>query len=129
INIKTTINISSLEVIANLSLALIAINAAFFTFFITLKESPIFIRLRERFSDLYIELNIKLKHNIIVAILLSFSIFLVILYKHSDYLCLNFISSIIVIYLILENIIGFLYLLDITTNLIIAEKKTEERRK
>ncbi|MEZ2459362.1 hypothetical protein ACBR55_12390 [Salinicoccus roseus] len=125
---KLTINLGALNNIANLSLALIAINVAFLTFFITLKESPIFKRLRNQYSKSYKSLNYRFKHNMIIAVLLNITIFMIILFDNSEIVILNYIASFILIILTFENIIGFLYLLDISYNLIQAEKMKERKK-
>lgn len=125
---KFHINIDSLNIVANLSLAFIAINAAFLTFFITLKESKIFIRLREKYKILYKNLNYRFKHNMTIAVLLNISIFLIFLFKDNSNIYLDFFSSFVLIILIIENVVGFLYLLDISYNLIQAEKMEEKTK-
>lgn len=125
--IQFHINIQSLNIIANLSLAFIAINAAFLTFFITLKESPIFIRLREKYKILYKNLNYRFKHNMTIAVLLNITIFLIFLFKDSSNIYMDILSTFVLIILIIENIVGFLYLLDISYNLIQAEKMKEKK--
>lgn len=116
--LKNYIDITSLEILSNLSLTYIGINTAFLTFFITLKESVVFKKLREYYSHLYKELHLRFKNNIIICVIFNILIFLILSFKECDLWLINLLVGSIFFYLVFEIIIGSLYLLDVTVNLI-----------
>lgn len=124
---KINVNIESLETIANLSLAIFGINGAFITFFITLDNSEIFKSLKNKYHHLYKDLLNRFKYNMIYAVILNLSVFLILTFRDCNIIYINVIVAIFFIYILIENLIGFLYLLDITNNLITKKKETENK--
>lgn len=121
-------NIQSLDTIANLSLAIFGMNGAFLTFFITLDNSEIFKTLKQTYSNLYKNLLNRFKINIIYAVILNILVFLILTFQNSDIVIINMITTFIFTYVLIENLVGFLYLLDISSNLI-TKKKVKESKK
>lgn len=109
-----------------MSLALFAINGAFLTFFITLDKSPIFIKLKERYSHLYVNLLNRFKHNMLYAICLNVLIFLILAFKESDLLILNTVTTFIFVYVVIQVLLGFIYLLDISNSLLTNRVEKED---
>lgn len=123
------VNLDSLEVIASLSLAFFAINGAYLTFFITLDKSPIFNKLRKNYDHLFKELNNRFKNNMIYAVLLNVCIFLILLFKDSSNITWDCIAIFVFTFLTIEVIAGFIYLLDISNNLISNKIEKEHTKK
>lgn len=124
---KINVKIESLETIANLSLAIFGINGAFITFFITLDNSEIFESLKNKYHHLYKDLLNRFKYNMIYAVVLNLSVFLILAFRDCNVIYINVIVANFFIYILIENLIGFLYLLDITNNLITKKKEKENK--
>lgn len=120
------INVDSLEIVSNLSLGLFGVNAAFITFFITLDKSPIFIKLKERYNHLYLSLLERFKANMLFSLLLNLIIFLILAFKESENIYINSLATLIFIYIFIQVIIGFVYLLDISSTLLTKKQDKEK---
>ncbi|UBH14836.1 hypothetical protein [Macrococcus armenti] len=101
-------------------------NAAFITFFITLDKSPIFIKLKERYNHLYLSLLERFKANMLFSLLLNIIIFLILAFKESENIYINSIATLIFIYIFIQVIIGFVYLLDISSTLLTKKQDKEK---
>lgn len=83
------------------------------------------MKLKARYSHLYVNLLNRFKHNMLYAIGLNVLIFLILAFKESELLIFNTITTFIFVYVVIQVLLGFIYLLDISNSLLTNKVEKE----